>query len=147
MARLAPTDDRLSESLACGVVSKDVWVVGSKPPNPLSLRKPLQRSVELRRSSFDLASRVAESLYWLGRSTQRAESMIRHARTIATRLIEDTDLHLAQSYAVIFETLDRDESKAWDEPMTSSNAILKSLRQKLKDAYMMRMIPIRFPAY
>ncbi len=131
VARLAPKDEMLNESLACGVMSKDVWIVGTKPPNPLTLRKPVQRSVELRRSSFDLASRVAESLYWLGRSTQRAESMIRHGRTIASRLIEDTDLHLAQSFAVIFDALDRDESKSWDQPMSSSSSVLKEVRQRL----------------
>lgn len=131
VARLAARDEDLSESLACGVLSKDVWIVGTKPPNPMTLRKPLQRSVELRRSSFDLASRVAETLYWLGRSTQRAESMIRHARTIGSRLIDNTDLHLAQSYAVVFDALDRSDTKSWDEPLSSTSQILKLIRQRL----------------
>jgi uncharacterized alpha-E superfamily protein len=131
VARLAARDEDLSESLACGLRSKDVWIVGTKPPNPLSLRKPLQRSVELRRSSFDLASRVAESLYWLGRSTQRAESVIRHARTIGSRLIDNTDLHLAQCYAIVFDALDRNDQKSWNEPLTSTSQILKTIRQRL----------------
>jgi uncharacterized circularly permuted ATP-grasp superfamily protein/uncharacterized alpha-E superfamily protein len=131
VGRLAPKDSMLNESLACGILSKDVWVVGTKPPNPLTLRKPPQRSLELRRSAFDLASRVAESLYWLGRFTQRAESMIRHARAVASRLIEDSDLHLAQAYAVIYDALDRSESKAWDETATTSPKVMKIVRQKL----------------
>jgi uncharacterized alpha-E superfamily protein len=48
----------------------------------------LNTSVELSRGGGDLPSRIADNLYWLGRYTERAESICRLSRVIGARLLE-----------------------------------------------------------
>ncbi len=131
IARLGIDENTPGESLGTGKFSKDVWVLGNEPPIPLTLRRPPQGSLELRRSSFDLPSRVAEHLFWLGRWSQRAECRIRHARTVASRLIDSTDVHIAQAFAAIHDAIEPSDRPAWPKGMTSSDEILRVIRQRL----------------
>jgi uncharacterized alpha-E superfamily protein len=59
------------------------------------LRTPLHH-LQVSRATFDLPSRVADNLFWLGRYTERVESAVRVARAILTRLsAESDDTHAA----------------------------------------------------
>lgn len=106
IARVAESPEKLTESLASGTMSKDVWVLGDGPVKPITLRRPPQRSVELRRSSYDLPSRVAEHLFWLGRWTERCEGMIRHARFCVNRLSGEIDTELLPVWFYVVEALE-----------------------------------------
>lgn len=106
VARLGPNADALNDSLRSGSLSKDVWVIGDEPPEPISLLRPPQTSIELRRSRFELPSRVAENQYWLGRSTQRIETLARHVRVVLSRIGEDIDEHLAAAVTILLEIVD-----------------------------------------
>ena len=81
LSRVAPTSESLAESVSSGQASKDVWILSDKPVEAVTLLRPNRAALELRRSPFDLPSRVADNLYWLGRHVERAEGIIRHLRS------------------------------------------------------------------
>ena len=58
-----------------------MWVLSDRPVATVTLLRPQAAAVELRRSSNDLPSRVADNLYWLGRHVERADGLVRHLRT------------------------------------------------------------------
>jgi uncharacterized circularly permuted ATP-grasp superfamily protein/uncharacterized alpha-E superfamily protein len=89
VARVAPCEDQLDESIASGAMSKDVWVTSDGPVKPSTLLSSHKQSVELRRSAMDLPSRVADHLYWLGRFCERTEFMARHARCCTSQLTSE----------------------------------------------------------
>ncbi len=75
---------RGSISLSTGGVSKDTWVVAIPTEHSWSSRRPLRLpQVDLRDS---LTSSSAESMYWIGRNLERAESVVRLVRAIERSL-------------------------------------------------------------
>lgn len=80
---LAPGDDP-RQPTAC--VAKDVWVLGRTLAPAFGPRLP---QVDFGRS---LPTRAADALYWTNRSAERAESMARTARVVASRLEQDPGL-------------------------------------------------------
>jgi uncharacterized circularly permuted ATP-grasp superfamily protein/uncharacterized alpha-E superfamily protein len=70
--------------------SKDLWIL--REPDDVLAPSILTRrfaAVHLRRTGRDLLSRTAENLFWLGRYTERAETVLRVLRAVLSRLIED----------------------------------------------------------
>ena len=47
--------------------------------------------LEVSRATFDLPSRVADNLFWLGRYAERVEGAVRVARTILPRFFQEGD--------------------------------------------------------
>lgn len=77
-------------ALPSGFGSKDLWVTAARPEPPApSLLKANLREVHLRRTGRDLLSRSADNLFWLGRYAERAEALMRLARSVLVRLLED----------------------------------------------------------
>lgn len=77
-------------ALPNGFGSKDLWITGERPPPVVtSLLRASLREVHLRRTGRDLLSRSADNLFWLGRYAERAETVMRLARSVLTRLRED----------------------------------------------------------
>ncbi len=99
LSRVATRSETLTESMAAGQRSKDVWVLADGPVEPVSLLRPRQTALELRRSANDLPSRAADHLFWLGRSVERTEAQVRHARCVVARVTSElqptrlSDLH------------------------------------------------------
>ncbi|MFN0018536.1 MAG: circularly permuted type 2 ATP-grasp protein [Pirellulaceae bacterium] len=91
LSRVAPTSESLAESVSSGQASKDVWILSDKPVEAVTLLRPNRAALELRRSPFDLPSRVADNLFWLGRHVERAEGIIRHLRSAVVRLTNDLE--------------------------------------------------------
>ena len=85
---VATTDEELAVSLHRGARSKDVWVVSDDDVQGGLAVPASNPPVELSRGGGDLPSRVADNLYWLGRYTERAESVSRLTRVIGARLID-----------------------------------------------------------
>jgi len=130
IARVADSPDRLTESLSSGSMSKDVWILGNSPVKPVTLRRPIVTSLEYRRSSYDLPSRVAEHLYWLGRWTERAEGMIRHARCCVNRLTGEVDQELLPVLSVVVDAIE--ERELHQQPfITEPEALSEYLRRQL----------------
>ncbi len=70
---------------------KDVWILADGPVATVTLLRGQTAAVELRRSSNDLPSRVADNLYWLGRNIERADGLVRHLRTVVVRLTSELE--------------------------------------------------------
>ena len=86
LARVAEDTTDLSALMQLGARSKDVWIVSDEPVTSFSLLAPTDHPVALSRGGGDLASRVADNLYWLGRYAERAEGIARLTRVLATRM-------------------------------------------------------------
>ena len=73
--------------------------------------------LELRRSPFDLPSRVADNLYWLGRHVERAEGIIRHLSSAEVRLTNDLEPSGLPEHWLLVQTFNdevgADASHAW----------------------------------
>ena len=92
LARITASLNDFVASLQSGGGSKDTWVVADGPPSQFSLlRSPAER-LDVSRATFDLPSRVADNLFWLGRYVERVEPVVRVARAVLPRLIQDTNL-------------------------------------------------------
>lgn len=67
-------------------ISKDVWVLAEDEADIVGPAARPAPKLDLRRTSGDLPSRVADNLFWLGRYVERLESAARLIRAAATRL-------------------------------------------------------------
>jgi uncharacterized circularly permuted ATP-grasp superfamily protein/uncharacterized alpha-E superfamily protein len=85
--------------------SKDTWVVAHTPPLQFSLLPPAGQPVELRRSGYELPSRVADNLYWLGRYVERTEGVVRLLRSIVSRLTAEAGLTGTAALPVLLRPL------------------------------------------
>ena len=88
LTRISSSLDSMVVSMQSGGGSKDTWVLGDAPAPPFTLLRPAKHPLEVSRATFDLPSRVADNLFWLGRYTDRVESLVRVARAILGRFQE-----------------------------------------------------------
>jgi uncharacterized alpha-E superfamily protein len=105
LLRLSDDSDQLGPSMSAGQGSKDLWVLSDGPVAPVSLLQPPGAAVELRRSTHDLPSRVADNLFWLGRQLERAEGTVRQLRSLISRLISESEPGSMPEIPVLFEAL------------------------------------------
>lgn len=92
-------------SLASEVV-KDVWVLAEKPQPHVSLLRQAAGPIVVTRDGVDLPSRVADSLFWLGRYGERLDVRARLLREALLRLLEQDQQEYADiSLADLFEAL------------------------------------------
>jgi uncharacterized circularly permuted ATP-grasp superfamily protein/uncharacterized alpha-E superfamily protein len=73
-------------------VAKDVWVRIEGNVSTVSLLRPRDMKVDIRRTADDLPSRAADNLFWLGRYAERAEDLTRTLRALLTRLGETSGM-------------------------------------------------------
>lgn len=86
LARTSTDSGPLEATVLSGEGSKDVWIVGDKPVEVITLLPGEQESIELVRIGSELPSRVADNSYWFGRQLERADAAARLVRIVATRL-------------------------------------------------------------
>ena len=91
LTRISTSLDNMVVSMQSGGGSKDTWVLGDGPVPPFSLLRPADHPLEVSRATFDLPSRVADNLFWLGRYAERVEAGVRVARTILPRFFQEGD--------------------------------------------------------
>jgi uncharacterized circularly permuted ATP-grasp superfamily protein/uncharacterized alpha-E superfamily protein len=107
LTRLTTTTGTDPATLQQGEGRKDTWVLANGPvaaPDTLTVTVPSQ-SVALRRSGYDLPSRVADNFLWLGRYAERAESAVRLLRSVMRRLTDDTGLASSAALPVVLRVL------------------------------------------
>jgi uncharacterized circularly permuted ATP-grasp superfamily protein/uncharacterized alpha-E superfamily protein len=88
LTRVSRAHDVPIVSMQRGGGSKDTWVLSEEAVSPVTLLAPAGSAVRLERAGSDLPSRVAESLFWLGRYAERAEHAIRLLRSVVARLTD-----------------------------------------------------------
>ena len=86
LTRISTSLDSMVVSMQRGGGSKDTWVLGDGPAPPFTLLRPATHPLEVSRATFDLPSRVADNLFWLGRYTERVEASVRITRAILARV-------------------------------------------------------------
>jgi uncharacterized circularly permuted ATP-grasp superfamily protein/uncharacterized alpha-E superfamily protein len=92
LTRVTTSLDDLVASMQSGGGSKDTWVAADGPTSQFSLLPPVSARLNISRATFDLPSRVADNLFWLGRYVERIEPALRAARAILPRLLQESDL-------------------------------------------------------
>jgi uncharacterized circularly permuted ATP-grasp superfamily protein/uncharacterized alpha-E superfamily protein len=105
LTRISASPDSLIVSLQSGGGSKDTWILGEGPQTEVSLLTSTSQSLELDRGAGDLTSRVADNLFWLGRYTQRAEAVVRLARSTFTRLLDPNSLEGYRTLSLLLRQL------------------------------------------
>lgn len=91
LTRISSSLEDMRVSMQHGGASKDTWVPGHDTSPSLTLLKPPANPLTISRTTFDLPSRVADNLFWLGRYTERSETALRIARTILLRSFQEGD--------------------------------------------------------
>ncbi len=87
-------------------VVKDVWVLADKPQPHVSLLRQASGPIVVTRDGNDLPSRVADSLFWLGRYGERLDVRARLLREGLLRLLEQDQSEYADiTMADLFEVL------------------------------------------
>lgn len=92
LVRVAPTTAPMELSIAAGEGSKDLWVLTDSPVEAVSLLTATDQPVALRRTAATFPSRVADDLFWLGQSLDRADFLCRLLRAVFERLTSETEL-------------------------------------------------------
>jgi uncharacterized circularly permuted ATP-grasp superfamily protein/uncharacterized alpha-E superfamily protein len=101
LVRIAPSADPMELSISAGVGSKDLWVLADEPVRPVTLLASQDEPVPLRRTSAIFPSRVADDLFWLGQSMDRADFLSRLLRATIDRLTTDTFIDIPELPALI----------------------------------------------
>jgi len=86
-ARIGRTQDTAAIAMQRGGRAADVWVLGSKPVEKVTLL-PKEGGTFTRGMPGELPSRAADNLFWLGRYAERSEGLIRILRAYHARLAE-----------------------------------------------------------
>ena len=91
LSRITASLDSLVVSMQYGGGSKDTWILADAAAPPFSLLRRSPGPLPVSRATFDLPSRMADNLYWLGRYLERFESSVRTVRAVLPRLYQDND--------------------------------------------------------
>ena len=87
LARVSPDAKTLDHSPNAGRLGLDAWVIADHPVDQqTTLISGSDDAIELRRVGDELPSRVAETLFWLGRNAERTESIARLMRATLDRI-------------------------------------------------------------
>lgn len=83
--RVSPDAGGRFISLQTGGATKDTWVLADGPVTDNSILRETAQRVELRRTSNNLPSRLADNFFWLGRYAERADASARLLRSALLR--------------------------------------------------------------
>ncbi len=107
LARVSAAQDSMVVSMQHGGGSKDTWVLSPTPVSPFTLLPGDNQPVPVVRAGHLLPSRVADSMYWLGRYVERAENLTHLLRAILLRLTEETSSYGSPEQTRLFDALSR----------------------------------------
>jgi uncharacterized circularly permuted ATP-grasp superfamily protein/uncharacterized alpha-E superfamily protein len=105
LTRVSTSLESLRLSIVEGQRSKDTWVLADAPVAQITLLKTSDDDVPLRRGGAELPSRVAEHFFWLGRQSERAESLARLLRTVILRLTSESNAALVPELPSLLRVL------------------------------------------
>lgn len=105
LTRVAP-QDRDVVSMQWGGTSKDTWTLADRPVTRIPLRRPRLGVDDVERSVVEIASRVGENLFWMGRYSERSEGLARLLRAALVR-IADASADEVRALATLESAIDR----------------------------------------
>lgn len=91
LARVAPEAEVLDGTMTSGERTQDVWILAESAIGHTTLLPQPGEFIALRRGGADLPSRVADNLFWLGRSIEQAEGVARLLRTAILSASDDDE--------------------------------------------------------
>jgi uncharacterized circularly permuted ATP-grasp superfamily protein/uncharacterized alpha-E superfamily protein len=124
LTRVSTSLDNMVVSIQRGGGSKDTWVLGDGPAPPFSLLRPATHPLDVSRATFDLPSRVADNLFWLGRYTERVEAVVRITRAILSRVFQEEDATRAAGLNAGLQTLAALGYVEGDKPAAAEHEVL-----------------------
>lgn len=135
-ARIGPSGEATAIAMRRGGNAADVWIVGRRPPELVSLIEPRPGPV-VREPLGSLPSRAADNLYWLGRYIERAEGAVRILRALHVRLAESADSGApGPAYArAALRRRDLDPAEPVPEGLATSLANAVSAAGKVRDRF------------
>jgi uncharacterized alpha-E superfamily protein len=89
LTRVSSSLNSMVVSIQSGGGSKDTWVLGDGPVSQFTLLRPAAHPLDVSRATFDLSSRAADNLFWLGRYVERVEGTVRIARSLLARVFQE----------------------------------------------------------
>ncbi len=101
LTRVSGLANTLMVSNQYGGVSKDTWVLASEPEKEESILIAPGRARAISRYDGEVSSRVADSLYWVGRYAERSEGLIRLLRVVQMRLAEEWIVNAEDDYCLV----------------------------------------------
>ena len=87
LARVLAEGEQPGGRLPAGGLAKDVWVLSEDRDSILGPAAQIVPPLQLRRTTGDLPSRVADNLYWFGRTVERLERSARLVRAAINRVV------------------------------------------------------------
>jgi uncharacterized circularly permuted ATP-grasp superfamily protein/uncharacterized alpha-E superfamily protein len=130
LTRVSATSDNLVVSSQRGGGSKDTWVLADAPVPYTSLMDAVSRPIDVSRGSFALTSRIADNLFWLGRTAERAEAGMRLFRAALRRISEEpiraADAPLPDAVVLLDRMAPPSQEEA-DAPAGVESAVLQRL--------------------
>ncbi|MDB4946764.1 MAG: hypothetical protein JWP97_6298 [Labilithrix sp.] len=105
LTRVSPREHDVV-SMQSGGASKDTWVLAGRPVTRIPLRRPRLGVSDIAKSAVDIASRVGENLFWMGRYAERCEGLARLLRSALERVAESANKE-APALATLFSATDR----------------------------------------
>jgi uncharacterized alpha-E superfamily protein len=127
LTRVSTSLDSMVVSIQRGGGSKDTWVLGDGPAPPFTLLRPATHPLDVSRATFDLSSRVADDLFWLGRYTERVEAAVRITRAILSRFFQEEDATRASGLKAGLEILAALGYVAGEKPAAAEHEVLSMI--------------------
>jgi len=127
LTRVSTSLDSMVVSIQRGGGSKDTWVLGDGPAPPFTLLRPATHPLDVSRATFDLPSRVADNLFWLGRYTERVEAAVRITRAILSRFFQEEEPTRAAGFRAGFEMLAALGYVAGEKPSAAEHEVLSMI--------------------
>ncbi|HTW66345.1 MAG TPA: circularly permuted type 2 ATP-grasp protein [Bryobacteraceae bacterium] len=124
LTRVSTSLDSMVVSIQRGGGSKDTWVLGDGPAPPFTLLRPATHPLDVSRATFDLSSRIADNLFWLGRYTERVEAAVRITRAILSRFFQEEDAARAAGLNAGLEILTALGYINGEEPSATEHEVL-----------------------
>ena len=112
LVRLAPTPEPMELSVLAGVSSKDLWIQAEGTAAKVSLLAAEDAPVVLKRSDALFPSRVADNLFWLGQSLERADFLARLLRSTVERMTSESDDDLPELQGLLRALADQGQIEA-----------------------------------
>jgi uncharacterized circularly permuted ATP-grasp superfamily protein/uncharacterized alpha-E superfamily protein len=127
LTRVSTSLDSMVVSIQRGGGSKDTWVLGDGPAPPFTLLRPATHPLDISRATFDLSSRIADNLFWLGRYTERVEAAVRITRAILSRFFQEEDATRASGLKAGLEILAALGYVAGEKPAAAEHEVLSMI--------------------